>query len=126
MALKKGQAMIEFYSMLPILKKWHDDDGYRSAKSLYDKAINESKITMKYEQFNTYFKKEIAPKKEVFVATKVTQSLEEITPTDQANIEEKRIPKFGDEDWEPPIVTIGSEKSKPYNPHKNGPPRKIL
>ena len=25
MALKKGQAMIEFYSMLPILKKWHAD-----------------------------------------------------------------------------------------------------
>lgn len=126
MALKKGQAMIEFYSILPILKKWHDDDGYRSAKSLYDKAINESKITMKYEQFNAYFKKEIAPKKEVLAVVKTVHILDEAMPIEQVKTEEKRVPKFGDDDWEPPIVTIGPEKSKPYNPHKNGPPRKIL
>lgn len=64
MALKKGQAMVEFYSTLPILKKWHDEDGYRSAKSLYDRARNDQKITMEYQQFNIYFKREFLSKKE--------------------------------------------------------------
>lgn len=126
MALKKGQAMIEFYSMLPILKKWYDEEGYRSAKSLYDKAKNEKKITMEYQQFNTYFKRELAPKKEALAAVKTVHILDEAMPIEQVQTEEKRVPKFGDDDYEPPILETGPKKSKPYNPHKDGPPKKVL
>lgn len=126
MALRKGQAMIEFYSMLPIFKKWHDEDGYRSAKSLYDKAKNEKKITMEYQQFNTYFKRELSSKKEVLVAVKTAQIVDDATAIKQVKTEEKRVPKFGDDDWEPPILETGPKKSTPYNPHKNSTARKVL
>lgn len=63
MALRKGDGMIEFFSHIKILKKLYEDDGYRSAKMLYNKVKEDHKITMSYEQFNIYFKRNFTPKK---------------------------------------------------------------
>lgn len=80
MALKKGEATIEFYSMLPILKKWYDEEGYRSAKLLYDRAKKSKKITMEYQQFNTYFKRELFKKIEpIFTPKKENIEPEKLT-----------------------------------------------
>jgi hypothetical protein len=44
MALKNGGAMVEFYSLLPVLKSMYEIEGFRSAKILFENAKNRYKI----------------------------------------------------------------------------------
>lgn len=94
MALKKGEAMLEFFSMLPILKEMYEKDGYRMAKMMWKKLKDEKRISMSYEQFNIHFKQNLVPQKDVIRENKNTLSM---TPQN----DETTLPKIGDENWKP-------------------------
>jgi hypothetical protein len=80
MALKKGVAMVEFYSLLPVLKSMYEIEGFRSAKILFENAKNRYKIQMSYEQFNIYFKRELSKKIEpIFTPKKENIEPEKLT-----------------------------------------------
>jgi hypothetical protein len=59
MALKKGRAMVEFYSLLPVLKSRY-------------------KIQMSYEQFNIYFKRELSKRIEPILTPKKEAKIPQI------------------------------------------------
>ncbi|MBV5320904.1 MAG: hypothetical protein JZU62_04395 [Sulfuricurvum sp.] len=128
MALKKGEAMLEFFSLLKILKKLYEDDGYRSAKMLYEKVKNDHKIKMSYEQFNIYFKRNLAPQKEVKISGGPTPKNEAETVgssngdhTIVQTIEETREEETG------PIVLRDRQKKTSFSPYavKIDDPKKI-
>ena len=94
MALKKGEAMLEFFSMLPTLKEMYEKDGYRMAKMMWKKLKDEKRISMSYEQFNIHFKQNLAPQKDV---TRENINTLPMTPQN----DETALPKIGDENWKP-------------------------
>jgi hypothetical protein len=91
MALKKGGAMVEFYSLLPVLKSMYEIEGFRSAKILFENAKNRYKIQMSYEQFNIYFKRELLGKKE-FKSDEETAKKE--PQKTQKNVEDLSVPEI--------------------------------
>lgn len=91
MALKKGEAMVEFYSHLPMLKSMYEIEGFRSAKMLFENAKNRYKITMEYQQFNIYFKRELLGKKE-FKSDEETAKKE--PKKTQKNVEDLTVPEI--------------------------------
>jgi hypothetical protein len=61
MALRKGDAQIEFFALLPKMKEMYEKKGIVVAKRMYEILQNEGKITMGYMQFSTHFKRNLVP-----------------------------------------------------------------
>jgi hypothetical protein len=80
MALRKGDGMIEFYALLPKMRKMYEENGIVVAKRMYELLKNDGKISMGYKNFSVLFKRELskktepifAPKKENFEPEKLT------------------------------------------------------
>lgn len=115
MALKKGEGMVEFYSLLKVLKSMYENEGFRSAKMLYEKAKSRYKLQMSYEQFNRYYKQEFGSKK----LPGSTPKNEEVTAvksaTDHAPVES--IEETREEEKTGPIVIRDTQKKPSFNPH---------
>lgn len=63
--MKKGEAKVEFFSNLEYFKKEYEA-GLVVSKILYNKAVQEKNIKMKYNQFNKYFN-DIFNKKDIIL-----------------------------------------------------------
>ena len=91
MALRKGEAMVEFYSHLPMLRSMFEIEGFRSAKMLFENAKNRYKIFMSYEQFNIYFKREFLGKKE---QKSDEETAKKESKNTQKNVEDLTVPEI--------------------------------
>lgn len=70
MALRRGDAKIEFYAMLPKMKKMYEENGIVVAKRMYELLKNDGKISMGYMQFSTHFRREFSKKIEAILTPK--------------------------------------------------------
>lgn len=64
MALRKGDAMIQFFALLPQMREMYEKKGIVVAKRMYEILLEEGKITMGYKNFAGLFRKNLTPKKE--------------------------------------------------------------
>lgn len=88
MALRKGDAQIEFFAMLPIMRDMYEKKGIVVAKRMYEILKNEGRISMGYMQFSTHFKRNLKPQKEQFETAK-----KEPKKT-QKNVEDLTVPEI--------------------------------
>lgn len=98
---KRGDAMIEFFALLPIMREMYDKKGIVVAKRMYEILIEEKKVSMSLSQFGKHFAKNLAPQRESFLTPK-----NEIEPAAKEPIltpqkEEVKIPKLGEEGHKP-------------------------
>lgn len=111
MKTAKGELKVQFFSNLPLIRRRYEE-GAVVAKLLHKELIEAGKITMPYQSFSIYFRREIvgktAPKKEAKAT--VPKISGEVTP-DQS-LEKKSI----DED-SPIIIRTGTDAQKKFNPH---------
>lgn len=119
MALRKGDALIEFFSNLPLMREMYEKKGIVVAKRMYEILIEEKKISMGYKNFAVLFRKHLAPKKEVVSSAGLTPKNEEIAAVISAadhapvtSIEETR-----EEEETGPIVIRDTQKKHSFNPH---------
>lgn len=105
----RGSYTVEFYTLLPLIRKKYES-GMIVAKIIYDELYNDGKITMTYNRFSAYFRKEITGKTNTQSPKKDTK----IVPDKQT---ESKKPRPGDHDWEPISLIVGERKRTVYNPH---------
>lgn len=113
MKTAKGELKVQFFSNLPLIRRRYEE-GAVVAKLLHKELIETGKISMSYQSFSIYFRREIvgktAPKKEAkAIASKVPDKL-----TQDHSLEEKSIEV--DED-SPIIIRTGIGAQKKFNPH---------
>ncbi|MDN5071420.1 hypothetical protein O8C76_10350 [Aliarcobacter butzleri] len=73
--MKKGEAKVEFFSNIEYFKKEYEK-GLVVSKFLYNKAVQEKNIKMKYNQFNKYFN-DIFNKKDIILKDNIEINKEE-------------------------------------------------
>lgn len=61
---KRGDAMIEFFALLPTMREMYEKKGIVVAKRMYEILKSEGKISMSLSQFGKHFARNLAPKKE--------------------------------------------------------------
>lgn len=110
----RGHFTVEFYSLLPLIRQKYES-GIVVAKIIYNELYNDKKITMTYNRFAVYFKKEISGKTK-FAPKKNDETLQknDSSMTDQRD--PISDPKPGYPDWKP-IIIRSETTTKPYNPH---------
>lgn len=77
MALRKGDALIEFFSNLPLMREMYEKKGIVVAKRMYEILIDDKKISMGYKNFAVLFSKHLSPKKEPVIAAGSTPKNED-------------------------------------------------
>lgn len=117
MALRKGDAQIEFFALLPIMRDMYEKKGIVVAKRMYEILKNEGKISMGYMQFSTHFKRNLIPQKEQFLtpkkeAKKTQKNVEDLTApeiitlVEDGKLSDETITELVDsgkiEDWDLP------------------------
>ena len=105
---QRGRFKVEFYTLLPEIKK-RFEDGIVVAKIIYNDLYETKKITMPYNAFMRYFKKEINQQKK---STSKMAHFEE-KPVFQAMTLEKEEISEND----PIILSVGGKKGSSFNPH---------
>lgn len=88
MALRKGDAQIEFFSLLPKMKKMYQNNGIVVAKRMFEILQNENNISMGYKNFSVLFRRNLIPQKEQFETAK-----KEPQKT-QKNVENLTVPEI--------------------------------
>lgn len=104
---KRGDAMIEFFALLPRMREMYEKKGIVVAKRMYEILINEGKITMSLRQFGRHFSENLAPQKEVKISSGRTPKNKSET-----------IIETKEEEPGPIILNIGITPGPRYNPHR--------
>lgn len=107
MALRKGDALIEFFSNLPLMREMYEKKGIVVAKRMYEILIDDKKISMGYKNFAVLFSKHLSPKNEDGAAV--------ISAVDHAPVES--IEETREEEETGPIVIRDTQKKSSFNPH---------
>lgn len=112
---KRGDAMIEFFALLPTMREMYEKKGIVVAKRMYEILKSEGKISMSLSQFGKHFARNLAPKKEPVIVAGSTPKNEEvaavISAADHAPIESIEEEETG------PIVIRDAQKKPSFNPH---------
>lgn len=88
MALRKGDAQIEFFALLPKMRDMYEKKGIVVAKRMFEILQNENKISMGYKNFSVLFRRNLTPQKEQFETAK-----KEPKKT-QKNVEDLSVPEI--------------------------------
>jgi hypothetical protein len=113
MKTAKGELKVQFFSNLALIRRRYEE-GAVVAKLLHKELIEAGKITMPYQSFSIYFRREIVGKTTPKNEAKVIVSKESGKVTPDQSLEEKSIEI--DED-SPIIIRIGADVQKKFNPH---------
>lgn len=114
MALRKGDAMIEFFSNLPLMREMYEKKGIVVAKRMYETLISEGKISMGYKNFAVLFSRNLSPKKEM--KTFVISTPEKEYEMSRALNENHTLPQITEDDKEP-IILRDRQKKASFNPY---------
>jgi 5-keto 4-deoxyuronate isomerase len=113
MKTAKGELKVQFFSNLALIRRRYEE-GAVVAKLLHKELIETGKISMSYQSFSIYFRREIvgkmAPKKE---RKTITSKISNEVISDQS-LERKSIEI---DQNSPIIIRIGADVQKKFNPH---------
>jgi 5-keto 4-deoxyuronate isomerase len=113
MKTAKGELKVQFFSNLALIRRRYEE-GAVVAKLLHKELIETGKITMPYQSFSIYFRREIVgkttPKKE---RKTITSKISNEVISDQS-LERKSIEI---DQNSPIIIRIGADVQKKFNPH---------
>ena len=91
MALRRGDAQIEFFALLPKMRDMYENKGIVVAKRMYEILQKEGKISMGYMQFSTHFKRNLVPQKE---QKSDEETAKKESKNTQKNVEDLTVPEI--------------------------------
>lgn len=103
----RGSFTVEFHKVLPEIRQMYES-GTVVAKIIYDELYNAEKITMTYNRFASYFRKEITGKADRSTPKKeVDAPPVQGTETASQQVDSK----------EPLILRVGEKPKSSFSPH---------
>ena len=114
MKTAKGEHKVEFFTNLAYIRQRYED-GAVVVKLLHKELFEAGKITMPYQSFAIYFRREIVAKTTLSTPKKETTSTD-VKPIDTVQPSQAQDVK-SETEHEPLILRIGERKKSGFNPH---------
>ena len=110
----KGEHKVEFFTNLAYIRQRYEA-GAVVVKLLHKELFEAGKITMPYQSFAIYFRREIVGKTTPSTPKKETVSTDkkQIDTVQPSQAQEEK----SEDEHEPLWLTVGTRKGKSYNPH---------
>ncbi len=111
MKTAKGELKVQFFSNLALIRRRYEE-GAVVAKLLHKELLEGGKITMPYQSFSIYFRREIVAKTPLIKKAKATNPKisGEVTPN-------QSLGKTSIDGDSPIIIRTGTDTQKKFNPH---------
>lgn len=110
MKTAKGEHKVEFFTNLAYIRQRYED-GAVVVKLLHKELFEAGKITMPYQSFAIYFRREIVGK------TTLSTPKKEVEPVTQKINSTETKPQVAGDVSEPIWLTVGEKKKSGFNPH---------